>query len=473
MAITMRPRAAPMGSARKAAPDTRERARAFRLARRHSLLVKMLRVVLPVGAASLSLIYALTLSDSWQLGPGRLKVGEVQVSADDLTMKNPSYFGLTKDGGRYEVRAKKAIVEFAKEAPIKLIDVDGDLLQTNDVTTKLKAKHGLLDNAKGELELYDGIQIDASNGMKARLSRATVYNKENRIVSKHPVDLWLPTGSVKGASMTLRTDTREATFVGNVKAHLVAAEQPGQTSGQTSGQASPQPSPFGAKEPVDVSADQLYVNDNDKTALFMGKVVALQGTSTLKTPELHVTYEGKAAVEQLTGAASPEPTQGSQLSRLVARNGSVLTMGADRRVTSNRAEFDAKADTALFLGDVIVHQQKNVLHGARLFIDRKAGTSRMETPAEDGQPAGRIAATFYQDSDGKAGPQAKRKSPTSTPPTPQDGVMGSFKLDPTAPMDVEADTLDVYDGEKRAVFHGNVKSKQGDFVIRTVELIAF
>jgi len=33
-------------------------------------------------------------------------------------MKNATYFGLTKDGGRYEVRAKKAILEFNKEAPI-------------------------------------------------------------------------------------------------------------------------------------------------------------------------------------------------------------------------------------------------------------------------------------------------------------------------------------------------------------------
>jgi len=40
-------------------------------------------------------------------------------------------------------------------------------------------------------------------------------------------------------------------------------------------------------------------------------------------------------------------------------------------------------------------------------------------------------------------------------------------------MDIEADTLDVYDAEKRAIFRGNVKSKQGDFVVRTVELIAF
>jgi lipopolysaccharide transport protein LptA len=51
--------------------------------------------------------------------------------------------------------------------------------------------------------------------------------------------------------------------------------------------------------------------------------------------------------------------------------------------------------------------------------------------------------------------------------------LGSFKMDPNAPMDVEADTLDVYDNEKRAVFHGNVKTKQGDFVVRTKEMVAF
>ena len=205
--------------------------------------------------------------------------------------------------------------------------------------------------------------------------------------------------------MTMRTDTREATFVGDVKAHLVSATQPGQ--------AAPATPAFGrdSRHPIDVTADQLYVNDTDKTALFMGKVVAVQGDSTLKAPELHITYEGKAAVEQLTGAAPQQPDEGSRLSRLVAKNGIVVTIGTDRRVSSEQVEFDAKADTALFIGDVVVNQQRNVLQGKRLFIDRKAGTSRLETPAEGGQPAGRIAATFYQnDTKGAAQPKPKPKS---------------------------------------------------------------
>jgi LPS export ABC transporter protein LptC len=315
MAITMDAREAPLGRALKGTRNAAERARAFRRARRHSLLVKILRVVLPVGAAGFTAYYALTLGVSWQMGAGRLKVGEVQLTPDDLTMKNATYFGLTKDGGRYEVRAKKAIVEFNKEAPIKLIDIDGDLLQANDVTTKLKAKHGLLDNAKSELELYDGIEIDASNGMKARMSRAMVYSKEHRIVSKHPVDLSMPTGRVQGATMTMRSDTREATFVGDVKAHLVSTEQPGQ--------AAPSTPAFGrdTKHPIDVTADQLYVNDLAKTALFMGKVVAVQGDSTLKAPELHIAYEGRAAAEVMTASAQQpqQPEEGSRLSRRQGR----------------------------------------------------------------------------------------------------------------------------------------------------------
>lgn len=466
MAITMDARdgyaraGSPLGAA---AEDGR--VHAFQRARRHSLLVRTLRLALPIGAVGLAAFYALTLGVSWRLGAGRLNVGEVQLTADDLTMKNPSYFGLTKDGGRYEVRAKKAIVEFNREAPIKLIDVDGDLVQTNSVVTKLKAKHGLLDNAKNELELFDGIEIEGSNGLKARLQRAKVFSKEHRVVSKDPVDVLMPAGRVLGATMTLRTDTKEYTFVGDVKVHLLPAAQPAG--------ASPATPAFGrdSRHPVDVTSDQLYVNDTAKTALFMGSVVAVQGDSTLKAPELHVAYEGKAAAELASGGAQ-QGQEASRLSRLVAKNGSVVTMGTDRRVSSDEAQFDAKADTALFLGSVLVNQQKNVLQGKRLFVDRKSGKSRLESPAEAGQPAGRIAATFYQN-ETKAAAQPKQKQKPNAAEVAQGSVFGTFKTDPNAPIDVEADTLDVHDQAKQAIFRGNVKSQQGDFVVRTVEMTVF
>ena len=462
MAITfeMRGRDGPAGSA-PASQALLDRARAFRSARRHSLLVRALRVALPVCTLGSAAAYLLMLNTAWKIGPGRLNVGQVELTADDLTMKNPSYFGVTKDGGRYQVRAKRAVVEFSRQqAPIKLIDVDGDLVRSNNVTTKLKAKHGLLDNANSILELYDGIDIDTSNGMTAKLSRATITMKEHRIVSKEPVTASAATGSVRSASMSLKTDTQEAKFQGNVVVRLV------QSGSQTV-------AGFGrdGRQPIEVNADQLDVNDAAKTALFTGSVTATQGDSTLKSPELLVTYEGKGAGAQLGGEAKSDE-QASRLSRLLARDGAVITSGGDRRVASREVEFDAKADTALFTGSVVVNQGRNVLNGRRLFVDRKAGKSRLESPAQGGQPAGRITASFYQSETKGAQAKSKAQGPEAAAAV-QEQLFGSFKTDPNAPIDVEADSLDVIDPLHQAIFHTNVRAQQGDFVVRTVELVAF
>jgi lipopolysaccharide export system protein LptA len=443
-----------------------ERAGAFRKAERHTRVVRVLRLALPLAAATCLAFWGVTLGVSWKLGRGNLRIGEVTVTADDLTMKNPSYFGQTRNGGHYDVRAKKAVLEFNHEGPIKLIDISGDLVQTNAVVTNLKAKHGLFDNAKSELELFDGIEIAASSGLKARLSRAMIYAKENRIVSNQPVEVSTAAGRITGAAMTMKTDTHEATFVGDVAAHLVSAPQgagrlrPAAQGGAARG-AMNQP-------PVDITSDNLYVNDATKSAIFMGGVIATRGDTRLRTPELHVAYEGKGA----EGLASPadQTTDTSRLSRLVATSGCVLTFGSDRRVTSDQADFDPKADTALFTGNVLINQDRNVLQGQRLFVERKAGKSRLDAPANGGQPAGRIAATFYQN---EAHPQSAQKSKAALAAVAQGSVLGSFKADPNAPIDIEADTLDVFDGTREAVFRGNVKSQQGDFLLRTVAMTAF
>ena len=329
MAITfeMRGREGPAGLG-PASQGPLDRARAFRSARRHSLLVRALRIALPVVTLGAAAVYLIALNTAWKIGPGRLNLGQVELTADDLTMKNPSYFGVTKDGGRYQVRAKRAVVEFNRQqAPIKLIDVDGDLIRSNNLTTKLKAKHGLLDNANSQLELYDGIEIDTSNGMAARLSRATITMKEHRVVSNEPVTASTATGNIRSAGMNLKTDTQQATFEGNVIVRLVGS------GGQGVGG-------FGrdARQPIEVNADRLDVNDASKTARFTGSVTATQGESTLKSPELTVTYEGKAASAQLSGPPNPDE-QASRLSRLVASNGAVITASGDRRVKSEKGRL--------------------------------------------------------------------------------------------------------------------------------------
>ena len=108
---------------------------------------------------------------------------------------------------------------------------------------------------------------------------------------------------------------------------------------------------------------------------------------------------------------------------------------------------------------------------------KSAGKSRLDAPPEGGQGAGRIAGTFYQNENGgAAAPAHKAKlaaAAEAAAEAAKGNVLGTFKTDPKAPIDIEADTLDVYDTAKQAVFRGNVKSQQGDFIVRTVEMISF
>ena len=207
----------------------------------------------------------------------------------------------------------------------------------------------------------------------------------------------------------------------------------------------------------------------------MGNVVAVQGDSTLKAPELHITYEGKAAVDAADGGGAAATRQRARACRAWSPRTAPSSPSAPTGAwPATRPSSTPRPTRRCSSATCVVNQQKNVLQGKRLFVDRKAGTSRLETPAEGGQPAGRIAATFYQtESKGGAQPKPKPSAADRGGGAVQDGVFGSFKMDPNAPMDIEADTLDVYDTEKQAVFRGNVKSKQGDFVVRTVEMIAF
>ena len=75
-----------------------------------------LRIALPLAAGGIFCAFALYVAAKWHLETGKFKVGGVEITADDLTMKDPTFFDVTSDG-RYEVRAKRAVVAFSPRTP--------------------------------------------------------------------------------------------------------------------------------------------------------------------------------------------------------------------------------------------------------------------------------------------------------------------------------------------------------------------
>ncbi|MFD1342671.1 lipopolysaccharide transport periplasmic protein LptA [Litorisediminicola beolgyonensis] len=113
--------------------------------------------------------------------------------------------------------------------------------------------------------------------------------------------------------------------------------------------------------PVEVSADQLSVNQSDGTALYSGNVVIGQGEMRLSAPRVLVVYaETRNAI-----------------ARLEATGGVTLVSGTEA-AEAERADYDIDAGTVTMSGNVLLTQGDNALTSERMVVDLDSGTAQMD-----------------------------------------------------------------------------------------------
>lgn len=130
---------------------------------------------------------------------------------------------------------------------------------------------------------------------------------------------------------------------------------------------------FGALEqdtslPVEVTADQLSVNNADGTAVFSGNVAVSQGEMVLTAAEVLVVYA----------------ENGKSIDRLVASGGVKVTNLGDA-AEAGEAVYSVATGVIELSGSVLLSQGSSSMTGQKLSINLKDGTGVM---------AGRVTTTF-------------------------------------------------------------------------------
>ncbi len=469
---------------------SKDRSDGFRKARRHTKLVKVLRLALPVSGAMMCVIYVGALVGSGGFSSGLPEVAIPRITPQDLSMQNPNYDGVTEDGGTYRVAAARARQNFDRTDFIELESITADLVAKDKTATKLTAVSGVFNHKENVLDLKEKIEIRSDNGFSADLSSAIVRTREGRINSDEPVRVGFPAGAVTAKRLEIRQKLREVTFVEEVVARLVPpAKAPADpAAAKPKGAAALLGSSDG---PVEITAARLDIQDLDKRAIFTGNVRAVQAGSLLETPEITAFYEGGSG---MPGAQAASGNSGGKLTRIAAKgpfvmtrdngdrvtgNGAVfdtqaetgllegniiMTSVPDRRVTADRVELDQAQDSAVLTGDVVVVNGETVLKGRRLSIDRAAGRTSLTAPPMAGSGPGRISTRFVQKNPGTKKPAGAE--------TQGAAGLAEFKTSPGAPLDVEADSLDVDDTARLAIFRGDVITKQGEVTMRSPQIRA-
>src|SRR5271169_4589344 len=193
-------------------------ARAFAVARRHSRLVRILRVAFIVGAVGgVVALTGLGLYRTFGGAIGGLSIGDLSVNGTKITMDRPRLTGGRPDGGGYVINAAKAIQDVTNPTEVDLVSIDGDIVPANHDTLHLTATSGHYDSSRDRIDLFGVVRMKNSS-YTINLRSAHIEFKTGEYSSREPLTVVTASGTTISAdSGSARDSGKEITFEGHVK----------------------------------------------------------------------------------------------------------------------------------------------------------------------------------------------------------------------------------------------------------------
>jgi lipopolysaccharide export system protein LptC len=214
---------------------SRERAkdvRVFRAALRHSRLVRVLRIGIPIFVVVGALIVVLSV---YVFDPLRQlaklpSISGLVVSGTSITMQQPRMAGYTQDGRPYVVTARAATQDVTKPDKVTLQDLRATLQFKDAGKFELTARSGLFESKLDRLALQDDILVNSA-AYQAKLSEAVVNVRTNHMVSEHPVEVIMRQGTINANRLEVTNSGEVIRFEGGVTMVLVPeSDRPGEKS---------------------------------------------------------------------------------------------------------------------------------------------------------------------------------------------------------------------------------------------------
>jgi lipopolysaccharide export system protein LptC len=212
----------------------------FAAASRHSRMVRILRVAVPVAVilAMAGVIFVSVVNPFRILMPKLpVAIDNLVVSGTKITMENPHLAGFSTDRRPYELRAKAAIQDIADPDHVELRTLRAKVMMEDRSSVTLDARTGMFDNKQQLLELKKDIFLQSSTGYEATLSQAMIDINKGMVTSDEHVDVKLLNGTLVADGLKILNSGEVVRFEGNVVMNLMldqpeAAAQPAEPAEQ-------------------------------------------------------------------------------------------------------------------------------------------------------------------------------------------------------------------------------------------------
>jgi lipopolysaccharide export system protein LptC len=195
----------------------------FRVAARHSRLVRILRVAVPVAVGlAMAAILGVSIFNPFRMLKGTLPVdiSNLVVSGTKITMENPHLAGFSQDKRPYELWAKAAIQDLTDPDHVELRTLRAKVMMEDRSNVTMDARTGFFDSKQQVLELKKDIFLQSSTGYEAKLSQATVDMSKGTVTSNEHVDVKLLNGTLVSDGLRILNSGEIVRFEGNVVMNL-------------------------------------------------------------------------------------------------------------------------------------------------------------------------------------------------------------------------------------------------------------
>lgn len=204
--------------------------RAFRSARRHSRLVRILRIAVPASlAVGLVIVTLITyLNPLRMLAKLPINIDNLVVSGTKVTMEQPRLSGFTSDARLYELTADTAAQDMTKPDIVELRNIRAKVEMQDKSSMEMTAVSGIYD-AKGEtLKLDRNIELNSSTGYQGRLREALIDIRKGNVTSEQPVEVRMLQGTLNANRLDILDSGDLVRFHGGVVMDMKLSQPPTQ-----------------------------------------------------------------------------------------------------------------------------------------------------------------------------------------------------------------------------------------------------
>lgn len=172
-----------------------------------------------------------------------------------------------------------------------------------------------------------------------------------------------------------------------------------------------------SKAPIEITSDQLTVDQDKQIATFTGNVDGVQGDATLKADVMRVYYvqqsadgqNGQESQGKSNSGTSASPASGNQNIRRIEADGHVIISQPDQNASGDHGIYDVPAGKVTLIGNVVITNKGNVVRGGRAVMDMNTNISTVY-PADTGKTPTRNqrVRALFQNNDSGTAPSTKQ-----------------------------------------------------------------